>query len=1236
MASSSKYPSLLDFDEEEVDFAIANSLHDFRSTSDDEESTLDVSLRLPDTNHDRLPVDDADTLGPHSDPRSSLHTSATSRPSSASFRSSRARRALDGLYRTPNDRGRFPEEDPDQYSAHLPQPMGVDPLTEMQVLRARMDMLQSLIPPPTEHDVLENSDMEDEQISPYIHGLDQTSTTQDRARDYLFSESTTCVPSAQHSLRNSFPRPAAIHPRAFFTGDHSALQSRRPLRREVYAPTHQQSNTVSAPAPSTSLEPPNRHPRARALGTSHLQQQTVLYYHNPLSGAKFVSRQVLSSPSVLYASKQFSKEPKVPTAGSLHPGQISLPLPIISPSTVIQASAPVLTKRRRVMPKSDLSLVSEQSLPSHWDIASSAYHRDDTFHSQNLNVTASLRQVPVLSSVPSLVPTYPVCPFMPNANIVFLSQLLPKSFAPLKRAQVIFAIRAKAPYVPLCTVEWGSSTAMPEPVRGISELILDSSIEQDPSFQHPIGSSKHTLDSSIRQERYFQHPLGPSGAGWPTSAYSIGEHPQALPVEIFELVGSFLPRDSIQNMRLVNREFERKISCLAFKSVVVPFKPKIYETAGRQMSAKAMSKLKEPIGDGYNARENHVQDGMRVFEQWGPEIKRFALTFEVAEENLTKLKPKRRFEVTKSFWGSYRWPHQYYNRFEQAAKLEQKADEASAMTTAFSKLTGVREFGLSILSGLGWLSGKDLSDRARLFRKKPTIFGPQYALPDRELRENIEKWEATTRMETAASKRIQNKAARSFFHATREFSPVDNLPRLTFRNTLSENLPIFPPLMFDNENLEAKDLSRTDVVREDEAVITILGAYPTSCEPSVVIPHFLSPEQEDWLMEMEWAQEAFLSSWCIALLDNPSVFHSLRTFNVANVSSKHLLSLQRDDIWGALPSLQNLTVLVSPDWRRVSKDNQGNVFTEEIRPSSAQTVFWNFLSALFRESRNGQIKSLTIGYVDGGEHATGMYARNQNILPAPIDHYPFLNPSNTPQKTLHLPAVEELVMINCWLTPATLRNFFSTGNAPNLKRATFNSVSLTANTSVKSLHNDDNDEYILPSTDPSLKWLTTNPLAGSWPDIINTITPGSTIADARYIHGLLSSPPSPPPASHKNLASVHFNSCGYVRLPNLKEFDQSSLPELPLGPPQCLKRRWTELQKGMLDGKEDGLLGTVVPCMRDEEEGALKGVWGFEFGWQGEWEGRGWECREDGQPEGGSGRFSGSVKRSNDLRQVLD
>ena len=69
------------------------------------------------------------------------------------------------------------------------------------------------------------------------------------------------------------------------------------------------------------------------------------------------------------------------------------------------------------------------------------------------------------------------------------------------------------------------------------------------------------------------------------------------------------------------------------------------------------------------------------------------------------------------------------------------------------------------------------------------------------------------------------------------------------------------------------------------------------------------------------------------------------------------------------------------------------------------------------------------------------------------------------------------------------------------------------------------------------------------------------------------------------------------------------------------------MARGMLCGKEDVLLGTVVPCMHDDEEGALQGVWGMELGWQGEWEGKGWECREDGQAEGGSGRFNGTVKR---------
>ncbi|KAL8933126.1 MAG: hypothetical protein Q9216_006513 [Gyalolechia sp. 2 TL-2023] len=152
------------------------------------------------------------------------------------------------------------------------------------------------------------------------------------------------------------------------------------------------------------------------------------------------------------------------------------------------------------------------------------------------------------------------------------------------------------------------------------------------------------LEMRDKPLRNFKHPLGPHGMGWPTNKVHRGEHPRALPVEIFWLIGQHLPRDSVQNMRLVNRDFEKKISRFAFRSVVVPFKPKIYGAATSAADVKGKGKQKETIPDeghapierqafeeNYDPSESHVRDGMRVFEQWGPEIQKFALTFEVTE-----------------------------------------------------------------------------------------------------------------------------------------------------------------------------------------------------------------------------------------------------------------------------------------------------------------------------------------------------------------------------------------------------------------------------------------------------------------------------------------------------------------------------------------------------------------------------------------------------------------------------
>ncbi|KAL9014638.1 MAG: hypothetical protein Q9173_000715 [Seirophora scorigena] len=758
-----------------------------------------------------------------------------------------------------------------------------------------------------------------------------------------------------------------------------------------------------------------------------------------------------------------------------------------------------------------------------------------------------------------------------------------------------------------------------------------------------IGAELLRIQS--RMQAQYRCPLGPNGEGWPTNAAPYEEHPRALPVEIFELIAKNLPRDSVQSMRLVNREFERKISRYAFRSVVVPFKPKIYGSTDPVPISKGKGKAKEITSDdeigqagrdhfakSYNPNTIHVRDGMRVFEQWGPQIKKFALTFEVPENTLKGLVPKKKSSMQSSWWGEYEWPFLEYNRYEQAAKLEEKADETSAMTTAFSKLTDLQEFGLSMSSGLGWLNGPDVSDRIRLFKPKPVIFGSRYALPDRELRKAMEDWDKIVEEQTWSSKRMTSRANRGFFQAVREYTLQTILPKVRQKNIVPTAAEIRPPIMFKNVNVEVQkdpelepDLDN-GMIATARAVISARTGIATiglSSETAEHIePRSLTPEQGEWLMEMEWAQGAFLTSWCIALLDNPSVFQCLRTFNIANISSGLLPWLQRDDIWRALPSLKNLTVLVSPDWRKVSKNEQGEVVTELIRPSSAASLFYTFLCALF--GKNKSIKTLKIGYVGGGENAPGMFARNQNVIPAPMWHFPDDHPGAEIKDTLFAPHIEHFTLTNCWLAPTATTSFFAGMRDSNLQTVVFDSVSLARD----SRSRPQGPAQGVPAAIAIRRnsWLHSDPEIGSWSDVINTITPGHGINHIRYFHAQtdMDKPALPPQTA---LKSITFTSCGYVRLANVPptDLDQSAIADVISGPPQCLRQRKANLHKVMMDDKSDTLLGTIVPALSDEEEGCLKGVWSMEMGWPEEREKEKWDAREDGMGEGGLGRFSGKV-----------
>ncbi|KAL9039363.1 MAG: hypothetical protein Q9214_004908, partial [Letrouitia sp. 1 TL-2023] len=517
----------------------------------------------------------------------------------------------------------------------------------------------------------------------------------------------------------------------------------------------------------------------------------------------------------------------------------------------------------------------------------------------------------------------------PEVDVIFLSHLIPRKFDIPTRLQFLFIFNFRAPYVPLAILQYSDGQ--------IFEL----------------SNELFERQKQVKLRKKLELPLGPNGEGWPTMHHGLSEYPRALPVEIFEEIGSYLPRDQIQKMRFVNHEFEKKISCLAFRTVVVPFKPKIYGGPAQEYKGTPGSKNPElpkdvdqkgkgnAIADNtvepssetvdlekiYNPKKD-LQDGMRVFEEWGPEIKRFALTFEVAEETLVNLPRKAKYEKECTFWGSYSWPHKHYSRYETAENLEQKADESTAMTHALSRLTCVTELGLSILSGLGWQNGPDQSDRARLFKTKPKVFGTQFSFPDALARYQTERWNETVREQALTHRQMAQTGNSGYFESAR-VTPVGEVsPRMIFRP--SKYNPIYPPLMFQGNNVETSVLAvdETRDVPDDLALQAIQDrlqardrqqgeqtgqdnqipylAAVTALNAERLVPKRLQPEQKEWLLEMEWAHGAFLSSFCLALLDNRDTFFGLSSLNIANISSKYLEKLKRDDIWSSLPNIENL------------------------------------------------------------------------------------------------------------------------------------------------------------------------------------------------------------------------------------------------------------------------------------------------------------------------------------------
>jgi hypothetical protein len=421
-----------------------------------------------------------------------------------------------------------------------------------------------------------------------------------------------------------------------------------------------------------------------------------------------------------------------------------------------------------------------------------------------------------------------------------------------------------------------------------------------------------------------------------------------------------------------------------------------------------------------------------------------------------------------------------------------------------------------------------------------------------------------------------------------------------------------------------------------------------------------------------------------------------------------LEKISLDAFWRALPSLRDVMIHVSPDWRTVDKDDAGFAETTNICPSDAVRPFFNLLRRL---TVIQSVKRLDIGWIGGGEHGQGICARNNNLLPAPLCP-PERSTANHTGFGLVFKHLEELTLTNCWITPPALEGLVKSHENLTLKRLILDSVSLTAhpkfppaagaqqalqqqivalqaqNQAVAAMHPAGHliaaplapppaqgqinpqqwvqmQQQMLQQQMQQLQQMLAAPPApanpgplgapplgalnanmngntnannnqtpnwtvghreGSWPELINTISPGSVFDD--HLPPPPPWEPQPPARPVTTLQSIEFRSCGYARLLHSTTFDQLVLETagLPIGPTMSnwFRMRQAALKPAMLETR-DRLIGQIVQFMPQRELDALQMAWSLREGWEDRAKAE--EVEYDGYAPGGTGRFTGVIQR---------
>jgi len=545
----------------------------------------------------------------------------------------------------------------------------------------------------------------------------------------------------------------------------------------------------------------------------------------------------------------------------------------------------------------------------------------------------------------------------------------------------------------------------------------------------------------------------------PVSSKNVGRPTWGLPTELVALIASYLNRDDIKAMRLVSKEIEHHVSPSLFETVVVPFNSEIYgmlEEQDPDLKGKKKAGISNFAWKNANGDDVYNGHGLDVFRGFGDHILRFGMSFEVNEETLAKPPQKRLTEVHKSYWGEYEWPFENYRRFEDVAGIETAADETPRMKTAFSELSKVNELALSVDAGLGWLNGLDRSIRSRILQRAPAVFGTLKEIPDRRTQAQEELWQ---HIRSCQSGRDLNITQTALYKIDLGRCPQGLKDSVT-ASEKQPNMPFVEPYIIQeaisqDANMQIP-MSSSDQEILDQPLVTQVpspeGILFTSKIQTLdsgrlfssLNPSSLTQAQKEWLLETEWAQRAFLSSYMLSVIDNPNTFMRVHTLNIARLSDRYVYMLNRPDFWDALPGLRKVTLMVIPSWRDVHKDVAGFVDTPKINPSTGLNYIYKLLYKTVSNRRS--INDLTLGWAAGGEHAEGVHARNKLILPAPLVPLRWVtdqDPTNMEEQLLQFPSVKRLTLKNCWITPSILQKFVKLHDKLSLEELVFDSVSLT-------------------------------------------------------------------------------------------------------------------------------------------------------------------------------------------------